>query len=163
MAFAGERYLETRQVLSLHLLCSRQNNGYLQIRGKTFSTMKPILFLLFNFMIVNNLYGQEENKRMVRLAKLVIDSARLENYNAFLKEEIEASVKNESGVLTLYAVAEKKKPTHITILEIYANEDAYRKHIQTSHFLKYKNGTKDMVKSLELIEAIPLIPDMKIK
>ena len=114
-------------------------------------------------MIVNNLYGQEENKQMVRLAKLVIDSIQLESYNKFLKEEIEASVKNEPGVLTLYAVAEKEKPTHITILEIYGNVDAYKKHTQTPHFLKYKNGTKEMVKSLELIETIPLIPDMKIK
>lgn len=66
-------------------------------------------------------------------------------------------------MLTLYAVAEKNNPSHITILEIYANEEAYKKHIQTPHFLKYKNGTKDMVKSLELIEADPLIPTMKIK
>ena len=100
---------------------------------------------------------------MVRLAKLVIDSAQLESYNTLLKEEIEASVKKEPGVLTLYAVAEKNKPTHITILEIYASDEAYQKHIQTPHFLKYKNGTKDMVKSLELIETTPLIPSMKIK
>ena len=100
---------------------------------------------------------------MVRLAKLVIDSAQLASYNTLLKEEIEASVKKEPGVLTLYAVAEKNKPTHITILEIYASDEAYQKHIQTPHFLKYKNGTKGMVKSLELIETTPLIPSMKIK
>jgi 4-carboxymuconolactone decarboxylase len=63
----------------------------------------------------------------------------------------------------LYAVAEKERPNHITILEIYASEEAYQKHIQTPHFLKYKNGTKDMVKSLELIEVDPLIPGMRIK
>lgn len=120
------------------------------------------IFLLFTFAIVNNLYAQE-NKKMVRLAKLVIDSVQLESYNAFLKEEIEVSINKEPGVLALYAVAEKQKPTHITILEIYANIDAYNKHIQTPHFLKYKNGTKDMVKSLELIETIPLFPNMKIK
>jgi quinol monooxygenase YgiN len=125
--------------------------------------MKPIIFLLFSLVISNNLYGQNEGKQMVRLARLVIDSVQLESYNAFLKEEIEASVKNEPGVLTLYAVAEKEKPTHVTILEIYATVDAYKKHIQTAHFLKYKNGTKDMVKSLELIETVPLIPGMKIK
>ncbi|MBN8651368.1 MAG: antibiotic biosynthesis monooxygenase [Cytophagales bacterium] len=100
---------------------------------------------------------------MTRLARLVIDSTQLESYRAFLKEEIETSLRVEPGVLTLYAVAEKNKPTHITILEIYANEEAYKKHIQTPHFLKYKNGTKDMVKSLELIEADPLIPTMKVK
>jgi quinol monooxygenase YgiN len=122
------------------------------------------LGILFIALLSRSSYAQgTDNKQLVRLAKLVIDSAQLETYNAFLKEEIETSIKTERGVRTLYAVADKKKPTHITILEIYANEEAYKKHIQTPHFLKYKNGTKDMVRSLELIETIPLIPGMKIK
>lgn len=100
---------------------------------------------------------------MVRLAKIVIDSAQLESYKALLKEEIETSVRVEPGVITLYAVAEKNNPTHITILEIYADTVAYKAHLQTPHFLTYKNGTKDMVKHLELIEADPLVPGMKIK
>lgn len=118
-----------------------------------------LLLLLFS----SNVPAQEVSKQMVRLAKLVIDSTQLEQYNVLLKEEIEASVKLELGVITLYAVAEKEKPTHITILEIYANVEAYKKHIQTPHFLKYKNGTKGMVTSLELVEATPLVPGMKIK
>ena len=118
-----------------------------------------IMFTIFSGKVL----AQEQSKQMVRLAKLVVDSTQLEQYNAFLKEEIETSVKVESGVLTLYAVAEKNNPTHITILEIYANVDAYKQHIQTPHFLKYKNATKDMVKSLELIETTPLSPSMKIK
>jgi len=105
----------------------------------------------------------QNKKQMVRLAKLVIDSTQLENYNALLKEEIEASVRVELGVLTLYAVAEKNNPTHITILEIYADTVAYKSHLLTPHFIKYKNGTKDMVKSLELVETVPLVPGMKIK
>ena len=100
---------------------------------------------------------------MVRLAKIVIDSAQLDSYSALLKEEIQTSIRMEPGVLTLYAVSEKNNPTHITILEIYADSSAYRSHVQTPHFLKYKTGTKDMVRSLELVETIPLIPDMKIK
>ena len=101
--------------------------------------------------------------QMVRLAKLVIDADQLEAYRLALKEEIEASVKLEPGVLTLYAVAEKAQPTHFTILEIYADRAAYEKHIQTPHFLKYKAGTSQMVKSLELVETVPLVPSMKIK
>jgi 4-carboxymuconolactone decarboxylase len=57
----------------------------------------------------------------------------------------------------------KNNPTHITILEIYADTTAYKAHLQTPHFIKYKAGTKDMVKSLELAEADPLVPGMKIK
>ncbi len=93
------------------------------------------------FLCCNNNPTQNKNQ-MVRLAKLVIDSAQLENYNALLKEEIEASVRLEPGVLTLYAVAEKNNPTHITILEIYADTVAYQSHLQTPHFIKYKNGYK---------------------
>ncbi len=69
----------------------------------------------------------------------------------------------EPGVRTLYAVAEKDRPTHITILEIYADRSAYEKHIRSPHFLKYKTGTEHMVKSLELVETVPLIAEMKIK
>ena len=104
-----------------------------------------------------------EQDQMVRLAKLVIDSTQLESYQTALKEEIEASVRLEPGVLTLYAVAAKNNPTHITILEIYADTNAYKAHLQTPHFIKYKTSTKEMVKSLELTEVTPLIPSMKIK
>jgi quinol monooxygenase YgiN len=124
--------------------------------------LRWLFIFILGLTTYSNVAAQNE-KQMVRLAKLVIDSAQLASYNTLLKEEIEASVKKEPGVLTLYAVAEKNKPTHITILEIYASDEAYQKHIQTPHFLKYKNGTKGMVKSLELIEATPLIPSMKIK
>ena len=101
--------------------------------------------------------------KMVRLSKIVVDSAELENYKALLKEEIETSVKVEPGVLTLYAVFEKDRPTHLTILEMYADTAAYKSHIKTPHFLKYKNGTLAMVKELELIDTEPLIPGLKIK
>ncbi|WP_276504537.1 antibiotic biosynthesis monooxygenase [Terrimonas pollutisoli] len=105
----------------------------------------------------------QQKTQMVRLAKLVIDSTQLESYKALLKEEIETSVRVEPGVLTLYAVAEKNNPTHITILEIYADTAAYKSHLQTPHFIKYKTGTQHMVKSLELVETVPLVPGMKIK
>lgn len=103
-----------------------------------------------------------ENQK-VRLSRITVDPARLTEYNAYLKEEIETSMRLEAGVLPLYAVAEKDNPAQITILEIYADEAAYRSHIETSHFRKYKEGTLDMVKDLELIDTTPLIPELKIK
>lgn len=105
----------------------------------------------------------QPSTQIVRLAKLVIDSTQLESYKALLKEGIEASVKLEEGVLTLYAVFEINKPNHLTILEIYADKSAYQKHLETPHFKKYKEGTKSMVQALELVETVPLISEMKIK
>jgi quinol monooxygenase YgiN len=124
------------------------------------------LLMAFTFLLVLafsvNAHAQGKSQ-MVRLAKIQIDSAQLESYKTALEEEIETSVRVEPGVLTLYAVYEKNNPTHIMILEIYADTIAYKAHLQTPHFIKYKSGTKDMVKSLELVPAVPLVPGMKIK
>ena len=133
----------------------------MEIRKALLTLSIPIIVMM-TFVFCGQTSVQNKNQ-MVRLAKLVIDSTQLENYNSLLKEEIETSVRVEPGVLTLYAVAEKNDPTHITILEIYADTVAYKSHILTPHFIKYKNGTKDMVKSLELVETVPLVPGMKIK
>ena len=104
-----------------------------------------------------------QKPQKVRLARIVVDSTRLDSYKALLKEGVEAAMRKEPGVLSLYAVFEKKKPNHLTILEVYADEAAYQAHLKTPHFLKYKTSTQDMVQSLELVETDPLIPELKIK
>jgi len=124
-------------------------------------SIKIIFALMLQFSL--QIACAQENGQMVRLAKLVIDSGQLQNYTTLLKEEIETSVRVEPGVLTLYAVAEKDHPTHITILEIYADSASYKAHLQTPHFIKYKTRTTGMVKSLQLVETIPIVPGMKIK
>lgn len=100
---------------------------------------------------------------LVRLSRITVDPDRLDAYNAFLKEEIEASMRLEPGVLTLYATAKKDAPHKVTILEIYADRSAYENHLKTPHFQKYKQGTLSMVKELELVDVKPLIPGLKIK
>ena len=97
------------------------------------------------------------------MAKLQIYPTHLESYKAALKEEIETSLRVEAGVLALSAVSEKDNPTHITILEVYADADAYQAHLESPHFKKYKATTKEMVKSLELIETVPILLGSKAK
>ena len=103
----------------------------------------------------SNAFAQDTSL-VVRIAKLQIDAAQLENYKAALKEHAETAVKAEPGVITLYAVYEKNNPRHVTVFEIYANQAAYQSHLKTPHFLKYKTVTKDMVKHLELVETVPI-------
>ena len=95
----------------------------------------------------------QQKNQMVRLAKIHVDPSQLEKYNAALKEQMATAVRVEPGVLTYYAVADKTDPSHITILEIYADSAAYKLHIQTPHFKKYKETVQDMVKSLELVDV----------
>ncbi|WP_299590908.1 putative quinol monooxygenase [Mucilaginibacter sp.] len=95
----------------------------------------------------------QQKNQMVRLAKIQVDPLQLEKYNAALKEQMTTAVRVEPGVLTYYAVANKSDPSHITILEIYADSAAYNLHIQTPHFKKYKETVQHTVKSLELVDV----------
>lgn len=126
------------------------------------SSGRLLVLSLLMALSIGRVFSQPK-PQLVRMAQIVVDSAQLEAYNAALKEEINASIRLEPGVLTLYAMSEKDNPTHFTILEIYADSAAYQSHIQTPHFLKYKTDTKDIIKSLKLVETVPLIPGMKIK
>ena len=93
---------------------------------------------------------------MVRLAELEIDPAALPNYLAFLREEIEASVAVEPGVITLHAVQLREAPHLVRLLEVYASLEAYEAHIRSPHFLKYKSATAEMVRTLRLIDVDPI-------
>ena len=107
--------------------------------------------------------AEREPDRVVRLAELEIDPEQLDKYKAALKEEIEASIRLELGVLTLFAVSVKDRPTQIRIFETYANAAAYEAHIETPHFTKYKTATQKMVKSLTLVETDPILLGTKSK
>ena len=100
---------------------------------------------------------------IVRLSKITVDPAQVEAYKVFAAEVGRESMKNEPGVRVPYSVQEKKDPTKFTILEIYADDAAYKHHIGTAHFKKYKEGTIKMVKDLQLIDCNPLVPEALIK
>ena len=102
-------------------------------------------------------HSEETQGRYVRLAEIEIDPAQLESYRIAAKKEIETSVRIEPGVLALYAVSEKDNPGRIMVFEMYTDEEAYRKHLDTPHFKAYKATTRNMVKSLKLIETVPII------
>ena len=124
-----------------------------QIKWKPTKLFRIPIILCLLFMIINKNSMAQTTKNMVRLAKIKIDTLQIENYNKALKLQMTTAVKLEPGVLTYYAVADKKDPTIITILEIYADTAAYKLHIETPHFKKYKATVKNMVVSLELVDV----------
>jgi quinol monooxygenase YgiN len=94
---------------------------------------------------------------LVRVAELTIDPAQLHAYKDAVTEEIATSIRIEPGVLGIYAVALKEQPTQLRFFEIYADDAAYREHIDSPHFKKYIEATKSMIASRKLMEAEPII------
>lgn len=99
---------------------------------------------------------------IIRLSRIEVDPKYLDEYMKYAAEVGEVSLLTEPGVLTMYPLQDKDNPCIITILETYASQEAYRRHIASAHFQKYKQGTLHMVKNLQLIDQTELNPSNKV-
>jgi quinol monooxygenase YgiN len=99
--------------------------------------------------------------QFVLVVELEIDSAQLEPFKAAIKENGETAVRVEPGCWGFNAVFEKDNPIHVRLFEIYENADAFKAHLETPHFKKYAETTKDMVKSRKRIDNVPITLNVK--
>ena len=102
---------------------------------------------------------QMTNDLIVRIAEIEVNEGYLEEYLAAEHNVGTKSVESEEGVICIFPMQVKESPNTIRILEIYRNDEAYQAHLQTPHFLEYKQGTLHMVKSLQLVATEPLAPE----
>ncbi|MDW7694535.1 putative quinol monooxygenase [Flammeovirgaceae bacterium SG7u.111] len=122
--------------------------------------LQKLKYQIFVLILVVSACGQKEqnqnvfiaNEMMIRIAELEIYPEHLNEYLIILKEEAEASVRLEAGVISIYPMYIKENPNKIKILEIYKDKEAYELHLQTPHFKHYKTSTFKMVKSLNLVD-----------
>ena len=102
---------------------------------------------------------QMTNDLIVRIAEIEVNEGYLEEYLAAAHNVGTKSVEIEPGVICIFPMQVKDSPNTIRIVEIYRNDEAYQAHLQTPHFLEYKQGTLHMVKSLQLVATEPLAPE----
>jgi len=105
---------------------------------------------------VVDVHSQDSGKMIVRIAEIEVYPQYLTEYLEFANEVDRLSVEREPGVICLFPMQSADDPNQIRILEIYASDSAYQAHLKTEHFLKYKQGTLKMVKSLNLPTMKPL-------
>ena len=117
----------------------------------------------FLAMICAAAVGEAMAQQHIQIAEIDVDAAQLEAYKPAVREQIEAAIRLEPGVLVLYSVSSKDNPTHVTVFEIYRDREAYLAHLQAPHFLKYKGTVEKMVKSLKLVPVEPVMLGAKAK
>ena len=127
-------------------------------------------FLIFSFaailfaacnkpMKVQSDQVQSTNALLVRIAEIEVNEGYLDAYLAAAHNVGTKSVESEEGVICIFPMQVKDAPNTIRIVEIYRNDEAYQAHLQTPHFLEYKQGTLHMIKSLRLVATEPLAPE----
>ena len=141
-------------------------------RMKDYLSKEPDLAPFREMILSENarwLFGQTADKptadvshadtMLYRLAEIEIHPQYLKEYLAAAAEIQKASLAEEPGVVCLFPTQTNEDSCQIRILEIYASQQVYQHHIQTAHFLKYKQGTLHMVKHLKLQDLQPLTPE----
>jgi quinol monooxygenase YgiN len=92
----------------------------------------------------------------VLAVELEIAPPELDNYKAAIKENGQASVRDELGCREFNIVFEKDNPTRVLLFEVYDSADAYAAHQASAHFKKYADATASMIKSRKRIEMVPV-------
>ncbi len=71
---------------------------------------------------------------LVRISEIEIHPEYREEYMQMASNVGATSVSEEPGVIAIYPMAQQRDSCQVRILEIYADEEAYKHHIQTAHF-----------------------------
>lgn len=116
----------------------------------------PYTFLAVFFLCNGLETAYAAEAASIRMARLHIKSDQLEAFTIAVKEEMEAALRVEPGVVAIYAAADKSDSTRLTFFEMYVDEEAYQLHRNTPHFQKYFHTTKDMITERVLLEAVPV-------
>ncbi len=125
--------------------------------------MRRLIIILFPLFLTESFMNAANETRgdsmLTRIAEVEVYPQYLDEYLKAAKEVDETSVQTEPGVVCIYPMQVNRDKCKIRILEIYKSQEAYQSHIRSPHFLKYKEGTKQMVKSLDLVDMSPLLPE----
>ena len=132
---------------------------------KTFQIACILSWAALAGCVSRNAAGREDKEKceqdmlVARIAEIEVRPEWLEAYLAAAGTVGAESVAKEPGVVCIFPMQKKESPTSIRIVEIYRSEEAYKEHLATPHFRKYKEGTPHMIKSLKLVPMQPLDPE----
>jgi quinol monooxygenase YgiN len=92
----------------------------------------------------------------VRMARLVVPQEHGAAFREAVFANMRASVGEEEGVLSMYAVTLADDASVWYFWEVYASEEAYAVHRETDHFKAYIAATAELTTAKELT---PLVAD----
>lgn len=93
----------------------------------------------------------------VRWSELEVDPARMDRFVELGHQNVRETRRLESGVLAFYWAGDKDQPGRVRVLEAYADEDAYKAHLASAHYLAFRDASRPLLKGYALFEAVPVV------
>lgn len=76
--------------------------------------------------------------------ELVIQQDKNNAYDSVAEKNITASVTSEPGTLAMYSAKKKMNPSVVYVFEIYADSDAYEKHLNSTSYKEFLRNSPDI-------------------
>ncbi|MCL9643920.1 antibiotic biosynthesis monooxygenase [Rahnella victoriana] len=89
--------------------------------------------------------------------ELVIRQGKDKAYDSLAEKNIRASVTGESGTLAMYSAKKKINPSVVYVFEIYADSDAYGKHLNSTNYKEFLRNSPDILEANQKLR-IDVIP-----
>lgn len=77
--------------------------------------------------------------------ELGIQSGKNTEYNAVGEQNINTSIQNENGTLAMYSLKQKDDSNMAYMVEIYADEEAYKTHINSSQYHAFLSASPQIL------------------
>ncbi|MGQ7484354.1 putative quinol monooxygenase [Streptococcus suis] len=92
--------------------------------------------------------GPEDH--VLKFAQVQVEAGSEKSFERSVLLNMQTSIKEEAGVLAMYAVKDCQQSNRYYFYEVYASEKAYEDHRLTPHFQRYISETQDLVEEKNL-------------
>lgn len=94
------------------------------------------------------------NNFAIRVVKVEVEDGKHDEFAATVKKEMRRAIAQEPGVEILMAGSNKENENEWLFFEVYANDEAYDKHVKSKWFVDYIKGSEDIVKDKQIHELV---------
>ncbi|WP_191059513.1 putative quinol monooxygenase [Geminicoccus harenae] len=84
---------------------------------------------------------------LVVMVEFRLKPAAVDEFRALVTANARASVTDEPGCRRFDVVTSPEDPTELLLYEIYDDQAAFDRHLETPHFLTFKERSADLVES----------------
>lgn len=99
-----------------------------------------------------NLRVKSDNNYLVNIAKITLVDFDREAFAKIVKQEMTVSMQEEPGVIAMFAGYLFDVENEWRFFEVYKDEAAYQKHVQTDNFKDYAQKTQEMFYQKEVLQ-----------
>lgn len=120
--------------------------------------MKKTFMLLVCMLISSPVFAtgpDTHDKRVMSIFELGVRPDRDKDFADLARQTISASVDHEAGTLAMYALQRSDIPRQAFMVELYENENAYRKHLNAAPYRAFAARAPDIIDRKKKITLEP--------